>query len=170
MGVEGVEVVQHPRHSPRVVEDYDTAGTGHGAAGCQGVEIQRDVPKCEFSLCTIGILEFKNLVGFEYLGGGSAGDDCLDLAAILRTAAHVVEQLTHRHLADLDLEGLGIFLDLFTLAILAPFLHVDDFSLAAAFVARARRGPFARPGRTRPRIPAEARRLWETAHLAAALL
>ncbi len=47
VGVEGVQVVEHPGHFARVVDDDHAAGAGHRAAGGEGVEIERDVPEAE---------------------------------------------------------------------------------------------------------------------------
>ncbi len=65
VGVEGVEVVQHPRHSTGVVQDDHSPGTGHRATCCEGIEVHGNVPEAEFFLAAIGVLDFENLIGFE---------------------------------------------------------------------------------------------------------
>ncbi len=104
MGVELVDVVEHPRHPARVVHHDHAARAGHRAAGCEGVEIERDFLEGNLAGVLVrGAGHLELLVAAHDLGGRAARDHGLEGAAGLRSAAEVVEQFTHRHFAHLDL-------------------------------------------------------------------
>ena len=109
MGVEGVDVVKHPRHLARVVEHDHSARTSHRSARGERVEVELDVPEIQLTLTAVGILELEGFVAAQNLRRRSSGDHRLERASVLGSATHIIEQLTHGELADLDFEIAGIF-------------------------------------------------------------
>ncbi len=109
VGVEGVEVVENPGDFAAVVDDDDTSGTCHGAAGGEAIEVHRDVPEIQITRAAIGVLELEGFIAAEDFRGGSAGDHGLEFAAVFGTSADVVEQLAHCELADFHFEVAGLF-------------------------------------------------------------
>ena len=108
VGVERVQIVEHPRHLAGVVEHDHAAGACHRATRRERVEVHLDVPEIEILGRAVRALEFENLVTFQDLRRRTTGNDSLEFAPVLWSAAHVVEQLAHRDLADLDFEITGI--------------------------------------------------------------
>ena len=103
MGVEGVEVGERLDHLDGVVDDDGAAGAEARAARGDAVGVEGDVLERPVELGAVGELALEAFADLEDLGGGAAGDDRLDLTAVERAAAEVVEQLAEGGLAGFDL-------------------------------------------------------------------
>src|SRR5580658_10515783 len=105
VGVECVYVAERLDHADRVVHDDHAARPAHGADHRERVEVHRDVLDAPVVLDHLGAGLALALVALpepEHLGGGPPGDHRLERAPGKRAAAHLVQELAHRHLADLE--------------------------------------------------------------------
>src|SRR5690606_17732553 len=88
VGVERRDILRRSDDIRGFVQDDHAAGTRHRARLLDGVEVELHV----------------ELLGEQDWHRAAAGDDAFDLAALGWTAAHVVDELTQRERAVLDLE------------------------------------------------------------------
>ena len=104
--IEGVNVRERLDHADRVVHNDHAARAAHRPDHGERIEVHRYVLQAPVVVDHLGPdlpLALVALAELEDLGRGAAGDHGLEGAAWKRAAAHLVQELTHRDLAHLEL-------------------------------------------------------------------
>ena len=102
MGVEIVDVVQHPEHVARVVENHHAGTPDHRTGSGERAGVEHEIHQVDLHRLLGAVRPFalhrKFLAGPQDLGRAATGNDRLEFSAGFQTAANLIDQLADRDL------------------------------------------------------------------------
>ena len=112
VGVEVVDIVEHPEHIARVVENHDAGAADHRTGRSKGIGVKHEIHQVDLDrlLGAIGglALHFVFLAGTQDFGRAAAGNNGFQFAAGFESAADIIDQLPDGDLTATQLKVTGI--------------------------------------------------------------